>query len=191
MSRPREFDERVVLEAIRGAFWDRGYAATSVDDLAKATGLGKGSLYGAFGSKHEMFVRALREYCAAMLARAERQLAGEDAGAATRLRAYVRGMVAITTSSKRGCLLAKAIAELAGEAEDVDQIVSDLYERYEDVLARTIRAAQRAGDVRRDRNARRQASLLVAVLRGLESMGKGGVPAKTLRGVAETALASL
>jgi AcrR family transcriptional regulator len=191
VSRPREFDERTVLEAIRGAFWDRGYAATSVDDLAKATGLGKGSLYGAFGSKHEMFVSALRGYCAAALAHAHQQLAGKDAGAATRLRAYVRGMVAIIASSKRGCLLAKAVAELAGEAEDVDQIVTDFYKRYEDILARAIRAAQKSGEIPRDGNAQRQASMLVAVLRGLESMGKGGVPTKTLRGVADSALASL
>ena len=114
MSRPREFDEGTTLGAIRNTFWDHGYAATSVDDLVRATGLGKGSLYGASGSKREMFVRALREYCEAALEYAEQALGGDDR-IGVRLRSYVQRMVTLIASSKRGCLLAKAIAELAGE----------------------------------------------------------------------------
>jgi TetR/AcrR family transcriptional regulator, transcriptional repressor for nem operon len=188
MARPREFDERMVLDAIRNTFWDRGYAATSVDDLVQATGLGKGSLYGAFGSKREMFVRSLREYCEGGLAYAERTMIGEDTGTLRRMRDYVRGMVALV-ARRRGCLLAKAIAELGGESGDVDAIVGDFYRRYEDVFVRAIRQSQRAGETGTDTNARRHARLLVAVLRGIESMGKGGVPEATLRSIADNALA--
>jgi TetR/AcrR family transcriptional repressor of nem operon len=190
MSRPREFDEGTALAAIRSTFWDHGYAATSVDDLVRATGLGKGSLYGAFGSKREMFVRALREYCAAALEDAERALAG-DGGSCVRMRAYVQGMVTRIASSKRGCLLAKAIAELAGEDRDVDTIVGDFYRRYEEFFVGTLRCARNAGALPKGVDPRRQARLLVAVLRGLESQGKAGVPASTLRGVAESALEPL
>ncbi|HEY4441796.1 MAG TPA: TetR/AcrR family transcriptional regulator [Candidatus Elarobacter sp.] len=191
MARPREFDEKEALAAIRSTFWDRGYSATSVDDLVRATGLGKGSLYGAFGTKREMFVRALSEYCVAALTFAEARLHGDDAGALGRLHAYVGVMVKGIVNSKRGCLLAKAIAELAGDDPEIDRMVSGFYRRYEDVLAGVIRQSKpsrKAGD---DDEAQRQASLLVAVLRGLESMGKGGVPAATLHGIAETALAAL
>ena len=176
MPRPREFDEPVALAAIRNTFWDRGFAATSVDDLVRATGLGKGSLYGAFGSKREMFVRALREYCDAGLAYADRRIGAKDAGTEQRLRAYVRDMVRRIASSKRGCLLAKATAELAGEDSDVDTIVGGFYLRYEEIFARVI--------------ARRRARLLVAVLRGLESMGKAGVPEAMLRSIAESVLST-
>ena len=62
MPRPRKFDETDVVAAARDEFWSRGYAATSVDDLTSATGLGKGSLYGAFGDKHGLFLRALDDY---------------------------------------------------------------------------------------------------------------------------------
>jgi TetR/AcrR family transcriptional repressor of nem operon len=55
MPRPRSFDEDHVLELVRQRFWDTGYAATSLDDLMTATGLAKGSLYGAFGDKHTLF----------------------------------------------------------------------------------------------------------------------------------------
>lgn len=62
MPRPREFDENRVLLAIRDEFWDKGYAATSMDDLLRVSGLGKGSLYGAFGDKRSLFLRVLRDY---------------------------------------------------------------------------------------------------------------------------------
>lgn len=62
MARHREFDEDRVILAIRDEFWDKGYAATSMDDLLRVSGLGKGSLYGAFGDKRSLFLRVLRDY---------------------------------------------------------------------------------------------------------------------------------
>ncbi len=62
MPRPRQFEEEVVLAAVQAVFWDNGYAGTSLDDLVAASGLGKGSLYGAFGDKRSLFLRVLREY---------------------------------------------------------------------------------------------------------------------------------
>jgi TetR/AcrR family transcriptional repressor of nem operon len=64
MARPRQFDEERVLRAVRDQFWDAGYAATSLEDLMRVSGLGKGSPYAAFGDKHQLFLRALRSYTA-------------------------------------------------------------------------------------------------------------------------------
>ena len=60
MGRPRGFDERDVVDSAAGLFVRLGYEATSVDDLVAATGLHRGSLYKAFGSKRGLFVTALR-----------------------------------------------------------------------------------------------------------------------------------
>src|ERR1700732_1861527 len=62
MARPRQFDEKRVVLAVREQFWDKGYAATSLQDLMRVSGLGKGSLYAAFGDKHQLFLRALHSY---------------------------------------------------------------------------------------------------------------------------------
>ncbi|MFM1779653.1 MAG: hypothetical protein RIS51_798 [Actinomycetota bacterium] len=55
MARPRAFDEAVVLSRARELFASQGYNGTSIDDLVKATGLLRGSLYKAFGSKRNLF----------------------------------------------------------------------------------------------------------------------------------------
>lgn len=59
MGRPRQFEEARVVRLAAAVFQRRGYAATSVDDLVEATGVHRGSLYGVFGSKHGLFLRAL------------------------------------------------------------------------------------------------------------------------------------
>lgn len=57
--RPRSFDPDEVLDRARAVFWNLGYAATSLDDLAAATGLNRPSLYAAFGDKHALYMAAL------------------------------------------------------------------------------------------------------------------------------------
>ena len=62
MARPREFDEDRVKEALTRVFWEKGYEATTMQDLVDATGLLKGSLYGAFGDKQALYMIALAHY---------------------------------------------------------------------------------------------------------------------------------
>ena len=62
MARPREFDEATALEAAIECFWNRGYEATSIRDLADKWGFPEPSLYNTFGDKHALFVQALERY---------------------------------------------------------------------------------------------------------------------------------
>ncbi|WP_264040752.1 helix-turn-helix domain-containing protein [Mycolicibacterium hodleri] len=59
VGRLRRFDEASAVDAAAAVFRRRGYTAASVDDLVEATGVHRGSLYNAFGSKHGLFLRAL------------------------------------------------------------------------------------------------------------------------------------
>ncbi len=57
--RPRGFDPEEALKAASERFRTLGYAATSLDDLAAATGLARPSLYAAFGDKKALYLAAL------------------------------------------------------------------------------------------------------------------------------------
>lgn len=61
MARPRAFDEALVLSQARTLFAAQGYNGTSIDDLVKATGLLRGSIYKAFGSKKNLFEMLLAD----------------------------------------------------------------------------------------------------------------------------------
>jgi TetR/AcrR family transcriptional repressor of nem operon len=62
VARTREFDTEVVVEAAMGAFRRGGFAGTSIQDLVDATGVGRGSLYAAFGNKEGLYLAALDLY---------------------------------------------------------------------------------------------------------------------------------
>lgn len=64
MGRNRTFTETAVIAQCASVFRSTGYEGTSIDDLVQATGLHRGSLYKAFGSKRGVFLLALRQ-CAA------------------------------------------------------------------------------------------------------------------------------
>jgi TetR/AcrR family transcriptional repressor of nem operon len=59
MARPRNFTEDTVVAQAAVVFARMGYEAASVDDLLAATGLQRGSLYKAFGSKRNLFEKVL------------------------------------------------------------------------------------------------------------------------------------
>lgn len=57
--RPRAFDRDTVLGAAGQRFRTQGFAGTSLDDLAEATGVNRPSLYAAFGDKRALYLAAL------------------------------------------------------------------------------------------------------------------------------------
>lgn len=60
--RPRAYDSAAALKAMRHLFWEKGYAATSLDDLSLATGMNRPSLYNAFGDKAQAFKAVMDDY---------------------------------------------------------------------------------------------------------------------------------
>lgn len=187
MARPRTFDESDVIAAARDEFWNRGYTATSVDDLTAATGLGKGSLYGAFGDKHRLYLRALDDYITSWLDDVRAGLHDPAYSAYQRLGRHIRGQAGalIADKSRRGCLIAKGAAELAATDDAVESKVAHAYAAWRDELVACIKEAQRDGDVEANQNPQALAGVLLAFMRGQEALHKGGAKPAALRAAAD------
>jgi AcrR family transcriptional regulator len=191
MPRPRTFDESEVVAAARDEFWSRGYAATSVDDLTAATGLGKGSLYGAFGDKHGLFLRALDDYVTTALGDVCAQLRDPKYPAYDRLIRHIRAQAKAIAAdkSRRGCMMAKSAAELGATDETVEQTVARAYATWTAELVDSIKEAQRAGAIDKKQNPQVLATTVLAFLRGQEALHKAGAKPAQIRAAAEQMIA--
>ncbi|MET0704514.1 MAG: TetR/AcrR family transcriptional regulator [Mycobacterium sp.] len=192
MARPRKFVEEDVIAAARDQFWSAGYAGTSLDDLTEATGLGRGSLYGAFGDKHELFLRALDDYRGIVMSRVTADLRQDGVGAYRRLVGHIRNMAdTVPADAKRGCLMAKSAAELGSTDKEVLQRVKRSLQQYQSELQAVIEDAQRDGDIAATADAEELALLVLTFLRGSEALRKSGFAVTRMRSAAEQFIALL
>ncbi|MFF8479242.1 TetR/AcrR family transcriptional regulator [Streptomyces sp. NPDC015414] len=180
------------MHSIREQFWSRGYAATSMDDLMSATGLGKGSLYGAFGGKSQLFQRVLDDYCAEKLDGMRQILKGPGTGL-ERLEHLFEGVTQGYTEdlTRRGCFLAISTSELHGQHQAVASRARVTYQEMQDLLTNCVRDAQVEGDVSAGVDPEEAGVLLLAVLQGIEFLAKTDIDADTLVRTGRSALSQL
>jgi len=188
MARPRKFDEHDVLTAARQRFNETGYHGTSVEDLSRATGLSKGSLYGAFGDKEALFQQVFDDYCAASDDGAAARVEGPEEEALLRLRAWLHSP---EITDRRGCLLAKGTAELAWENDAIAARSLAAFETLLDSCRLLIEQAQRAGMVNPAADPEAVAGLILTTHRGLEALAKAGMDPQLRNRIADAAIASI
>jgi len=135
----RQFDEDALLEVALETFWQNGFAATSMIDVAQATGVQRGSLYNAYGDKERLFLLAYERYASGFLDSVRRALSNPDPAVA--LTALFKGIIASMTAGapSRGCLTTKTALELprAGRAIEarVKRLIEDLTALIRDALS--------------------------------------------------------
>lgn len=183
MSGRKQFDVEVALDAAMRVFWEHGYAQASLDLLTSATGLGRGSLYGAFGDKDALFQRALDRYSAIYGTRQEAALADHADDPARAVEAFFDVSLARIADPDvpGGCLIvlsACACPDLAPASQKRVRRLLDLqYDRL-----RTALSASAAPSAEVNRLAR----FVVAVNQSLAVLHRSGTPVDELRSVART-----
>lgn len=183
MARPRTFDEERVLRDLRDQFWNAGYAGTSLQDLMRVSGLGKGSLYAAYGDKHQLFLRTLRNYVDESHGYLREEIASTTQ-AIDVLRMIV--MAPAGPAAPRGCLMANSTCELASADADVLAEARRTYETTTALIASCVERAQREGDVPSEKDATELARALLAAQQGLVFMGRTGMDVDTLTATARS-----
>ena len=172
-------------------FWEQGYEASSTDDLLRAMGIGRQSLYDAFGDKRRLYLETVRLYEAEMAYAFSRHLAAAASPLAA-LRGYLLAIADGTTDERaRGCLFVNATTEMARTDGDVRDAVRSIDGRCVAAFEGLVREAKGRGEVGPEVDERVAANHLLNTMRGLRVSAKAGVPADTLRGVVSMALACL
>jgi TetR/AcrR family transcriptional repressor of nem operon len=168
MAGMRQFDTIGAVDKAMNLFWERGYEATSMQDLTEALGVGRGSLYAAFGSKDGLYRAALSHYLDLMGSAMLRTL-DEGGDVRTTIRNALLGRLTVAADDpvRRGCMLVNAACErLPGDAS-TRQTVLEVTSANRDALERALTEAVIRGEITPTFDPRSLAAFLTACLTGL------------------------
>ncbi|MGB5327008.1 MAG: TetR/AcrR family transcriptional regulator [Gammaproteobacteria bacterium] len=173
MARPRQFEEIQVIEKLMKVFWDKGYEATSMQDLVAASGLLKGSLYGAFGDKQALYLAALKHYDRTRIQAGIDLLNGEGSARQKIARLFDN----VIESTKRGdfaggCLLCNASVEMAVTDKQVKSEVKTTIRRLKVAIMEALQA-----QTENEEQAASLAAFIISAYFGTRVLAKAGAPA--------------
>lgn len=192
VGRPCEFDPRQALETATRVFWERGYQATSLEDLCMAMDLNKSSFYQAFGSKPELFQRCLENYRDTSTDRLRAQLDRAESGWQF-IEGVFQGVAGGTKApmGRAGCMLINTASEFAQRDARISALVARSLERIEDLFYAAVCRAQAEGNIAKSADARHLAMFLTANLGGLKGLARAGASPEKMRAIIQIVMNGL
>lgn len=180
--RPRAFDPETALRQASDAFKTSGFAATSLDDIVRATGLNRPSLYAAFGDKKALYVAAIERLWADISAQFDR-LEARNLPLQESIRTILHASLDayLTGERPRGCL---AICTAATEAVNDDDIRAALAKVLDLMDARIADFYARAGV----NDAESRARLVAGVMHSMSIRARAGATRVKLAAMADEAV---
>ncbi len=148
-----------MIQAAARLFSQRGYHGTSMQHLADALGLQRGSLYAHIGSKEELLFDVVEEGANRFFERAEKAISMQ-ALASVRLRRLLIGH--IETAIEHLDAATVFLNEWRYLSEDLRAIIQEKRDRYEAMVRDLIQEGINAGEFRTDANVRFAARLVLS-----------------------------
>ena len=188
MPRHKEFDPQEVLDEAMCLFWEKGYEATSMQDLVERLGINRFSIYSSFGSKHKLFLAAVDHYRHNYAAKLRAVLEDKSKGIQA-IKDYFRKMESdlSTPEGRIGCLVQNSTLELAIWDQELEQRIRETNLSFEKAIRHALVRARRMGEISPGGNLRQRARFLFSVGQGMIVVGKGHGDAKMLHDIAQFA----
>ena len=187
MARQKEFDLEKALHRAISAFSQKGFAATSTDDLMRAMEVGRQSMYDTFGDKRALFLRALEVYVSESVRSMNVELQSPGSPLAAIRSALVHFSERKDLSSANGCMGINAICEFGMRDEDVTRITRHAANSQRHTLMGTLRRAQLEGELDAQTDIESLADFFESTLAGIRIAAKAGKTRPALRRIAEVA----
>lgn len=170
-------------------FWRNGYAGTGIADLEEATGLGRQSLYGAFGDKRALFEKVVEHYENAVLRPGLLEVLEAPGSARKNLERMFEIWEQVASSPDfNGCLVGNCVAEMSAREPEVAELLGPKLVMMEGWLRRTLERAQRAGEVPKKLDVKAVARAILAMSQGLSVVARVNRDKSFVRAVVSSAV---
>jgi TetR/AcrR family transcriptional regulator, copper-responsive repressor len=188
--RPRAYQPEVALGKALDLFRKGGFAATSLDDLSAATGMNRPSLYGAFGDKRELYIKAYQRYRADAAA-AMNDIFRHQQPIRQRLQRIFAVALDIYLSGDagpRGCFTVMTAASEAISDPDIRAMVLEGFCELDKAFAACFRLAREKGELPASADPQVLAQLASATIHTIAIRARARVPRKELEAIVNGAI---
>ncbi|BCG64304.1 MAG: TetR/AcrR family transcriptional regulator, transcriptional repressor for nem operon [Methyloprofundus sp.] len=192
MARSKAFNEEEVLDKAVAVFWEKGYEAASMQDLVDTMGIQRGSLYATFGSKQQLFLRALTRY-GQVVVKQFLDILDSKPSAIASIELFFAQLVEhlLTAGPLRSCLVTNSAIERGLRDAETRQQVLLLLNSLEQGFYKALQRALANGELNTDLELNKLASFLTCSMQGLLVMGKVCSDRTVLEGINEVTLSML
>ncbi|SNR89347.1 transcriptional regulator, TetR family [Methylobacillus rhizosphaerae] len=186
--RPSKFDPETSLNIAMQLFWAHGYEGTSIAELTNAMGINKPSLYAAFGSKEELFEKALQQYISGPIAFISAAL---DEPTAYRVveKLLVESAYFLTApDTPHGCMVNTGSLSCGKETATIKETLAQCRQRFETALTARLQRAQAEGDLPAQADPATLAKYIATLHQGMSVQAASGTSREALLAMAKLVL---
>ncbi|MFD2940743.1 TetR/AcrR family transcriptional regulator [Flavobacterium notoginsengisoli] len=146
--RPTIYEDSNIIKKAQEVFWQKGYNATSLSDLQKATGAGAGSFYNTFkGGKKEVFQKAVQERRLAFTS-FQNELSNSESPLEL-IKDFFRSIAkADQNEHLKGCIIANTVVEMTFIDEDLESSAVQILKEVEQMFIEVIKLEQLKGTIK-------------------------------------------
>ena len=193
MARLREFDIDEALEIAMQVFWQKGYEASSMDELAERMKLKKGSIYKAYGNKHSLFLKALERYLETNYLEFKSLIATSSSPYKTLRHLFETVLIEFSAKFETpcGCFATNSLVEKANHDKAIAALLEKQRHRLEALFKDCLIKAQARQEIRQEIDTADMASVLYVFMSALMSESKGSPGKARMRMLAKTMMNTL
>ena len=174
MARTKAFDKDEVLNKAMDLFWEKGFHATSIQDLVDHLGINRASMYDTFGGKDQLFMQSLQLYLQknkANIQEIRHILRGKSTKALLSEYLY-KSVSKEKLSHQKGCFAANTTSELSRGNDKICSVLTNNMEENIQYFEIIIRIGQEREEIDKNKDARHLARHLFVFLNGLNIVSK-------------------
>lgn len=190
--RPPTYDREAAIKALINLFWAKGFSATSLDEVSAATGMGRPSLYQAFGNKEDMYQLALTSFVGDVSQRAMKALSENADIADALLQFYLRIIeLYFEEAEGMGCMVFCTTVGEANNQPALRDMLKAVIEQINAALIARLEAAVQAGQVSAETDINALATLAQGLLQHLAIRARAGEKKTKLKKIAQASVKTL
>ncbi len=192
MPRTKQFNEEEILKKAMELFWERGFHATSIQNLVTCLGINRASLYDTFGGKEELFNKVFEHYRKTNGDVVRSTFNQEKSVKAGFCRLFEEAIEkAQTDTARKGCFVVNTTTELIPGDKTIQKVLRENKENLENIFIDHIKKGIETGEMDASKDAESIGPMLFALLSGLQVMAKVDPDPNKLRKLARSGLSVL